>query len=116
MSFSIALDRSRPDLRIVGGRLTLSTGAQAVRDRLFVALSTARGEWFLNVREGLPYGDILGGKLQLAEVSALVRRRILEDPEVSRIVSVEVTADAARRVSVQCEVLTSAGESAYIEV
>lgn len=116
MSFSVALDRSVPDLRIVGGKLTLSSGAQAVRDRLFVALSTSTGEWYLNTTEGLPYPDIMGGKMSLAEVSARIRRRILDDPEVARIDSLSISQNAQRHVSVQCEVLTNAGESAYIEV
>ena len=116
MTFSLALDRSVPDLRIVGGKLTLSSGAQSVRDRLFTALSTSTGEWYLNTADGLPYGQILGGKMSLAEVSARVRKVILDDPEVARIDSLSVSQSATRHVSVQCDVLTSAGESVYVEV
>lgn len=117
MAFSIALDRRVPDAHIdPSGRLRLVTGAGAVRDRLFVALSTQLGEWFLDERDGVPYDQILGGKLTQSEVSAILRRRILLDPEVSRIDSLQVTQNAARQVSVTAEVQTTAGDSIYIEV
>lgn len=110
MSFAFALRRggiNTVDFQIVRGRIVMNTSADAVRDRLFTALSTQLGEWFLDLEDGVPYtgpGGILGGKLTEAEVAAIIRRRILLDPEVNRIVSLQVTQDATRRVSVEAVV------------
>lgn len=111
MPFSIALLRNgidRPDFSIIRGRLVLCSGADAARDRIFTALSTQLGEWYLDSSDGVPYyGEtgILGGKKTEGEVAAILRRRILLDPEVRRIVSMQVTQDSFRRVSVFAEVL-----------
>ncbi len=111
MSFSFLLRRNGltpPDFAISGGRIVLSTGADAARDRIFTALSTQLGEWFLDAEDGVPYygaGGILGGKMTEAEVGAILRRRILLDPEVRRVVSMTMTQNAARQARVTAEVL-----------
>jgi hypothetical protein len=119
MSFSFALRRDgvHPvDFKISGGTLAVATGADAARDRIFTALSTQRGEWFLDADDGVPYypdtsavnppRSILGGKMTEGEVSAILRRRILSDPEASRIVSMTVRQNG-RAVSVSAEVQLS---------
>lgn len=121
-TFSTALRRTgsgAPDLQIVNGRLVLSYEGDAARDRLFTALSTQLGEWYLDAADGVPYmgeGGILGGKKTEAEVGALLRRRILSDPQVDRVVSMQVTQDASRRVSVTAEVLLTVGETITVSV
>jgi hypothetical protein len=127
--FSLALNRdgrAQPDYRIVRGRLVLVRESDAVRDRLFVALSTQLTEWFLDVNDGVPYyqvdgaPSILGGKMTEAEVSALIRRRILLDPETDSIESMSVRQDALRRVSVAATVklrlASGASETILVEV
>lgn len=106
MSFSFLLRRdgtSNPDYQIRAGRIVLSSGPDAARDRIFTALSTDVGEWFLDVTKGIPYtgeNGILGGKRSEAEVGALYRRRILLCPEVGRVNSLEITQDAMRHVDI----------------
>lgn len=110
-TFSLAL--SGADLQISGGRLVLSYAGDAARDRLFTALSTQQGEWYLDADDGVPYageGGILGGKKTEAEVGAILRRRILLDAEVDRIVSMQVVESAGRHVAVAAEVLLTSGE------
>lgn len=110
MPFSLALRRdglNPVDFKIVRGRLVLATVADAARDRIFTALSTQLGEWYLDNTDGVPYygeNGILGGKKTEGEVAAILRRRILLDPEVDRIVSMQVTQDSFRHVSVTAEV------------
>lgn len=120
MSFSLLLRRdgiNPPDFRIEGGRLVLSTGADAARDRIFTALSTQLGEWFLDAEDGVPYyGQILGGKLTESEVGSLIRRRILLDPDVDRIVSLTISKNPTdRSVSVSAEVLLVTSETITVE-
>lgn len=106
MSFSFLLRRdgvTNPDFQIRAGRIVLSTGADAARDRIFTALSTDVGEWFLDVTKGIPYtgeNGILGGKRSEAEVGALYRRRILLCPEVGRVNSLDINQDPNRHVDV----------------
>ena len=126
MAFSFLLNRSGtslPDYQIKDGKIVLSTGADAARDRIYTALQTQLGEWFLDVERGVPYygeNGILGGKRTEAEVAALIRRVILRDPEADRIVSLDIIQDAFRRVTVTGEVLLSladgTSETIQIEV
>lgn len=110
MSFSFLLRRNGatvPDYQIRSGRIVLSTGADAARDRIFTALSTDVGEWFLDVTKGIPYtgeNGILGGKRSQAEVGALYRRRILADPEAGRVNSLDIIQDPFRHVDVSGDV------------
>lgn len=126
MAFSFLLNRSGislPDYQIKDGKIVLSTGADAARDRIYTDLQTQLGEWFLDVERGVPYygeNGILGGKRTEAEVAALIRRVILRDPEADRIVSLDIIQDAFRRVTVTGEVLLSladgTSETIQIEV
>lgn len=106
-------------MQISAGRLVLAYEGDAVRDRLFTALSTQLGEWYLDAEDGVPYmgeGGILGGKKTEAEVGALIRRRILADPQVDRVVDMQVRQDAQRRVSVTAEVLLTSSETINVSI
>jgi len=129
MIFSIALNRdgrAQADYKIVAGRLVLSRESDAARDRIFTALSTQLTEWFLDVQDGVPYyavdgaPSILGGKMTEAEVGALIRRRILLDPEVNYIESMDISQSPDRRVSVAAVVklalASGASETILVEV
>lgn len=124
MPFSFLLLRDgihQPDYRISGGRIVISSGADAARDRIFTALSTQLAEWFLDVEDGVPYygeNGILGGKKTEGEVAAIIRRRILLDPEVDRIESLSISQDARRNVTVSAEfrLLLADGTSETISV
>lgn len=120
MSFSIALRRDAndvPDFTIRGGKLRLSIDADAVRDRVYTALSTQLAEWFLDNRDGLPYiNGILGGRVTQAEAAALIRRRILLEPDVDRIESLDLSQDG-RQLRVSAVIWVSLPEgSETIEV
>lgn len=122
MSFSFLLQRDatiEPDFIIRNGRIALSYDSDAVRDRLFTALSTQLGEWFLQSDDGVPYygtGGILGGKMTEAEVGALIRRRILLDPDVDKIDSMQIIAEPKRKVRVTAQVRLTTQETVLLEV
>lgn len=122
MSFSLLLrrDGTNPvDFIIRRGRLALSLDNDAVRDRLYVALTTNLGEWFLDNEDGVPYytdGGILGGKMTEAEVGAIIRRRILQDPDVDRVESLDVVQVSRRGVSVTAGVVLTTGETVTVTV
>lgn len=122
MSFSFLLQRDstiEPDYRIINGKIVLSYGSDTVRDRLFTALSTQLEEWFLQSDDGVPYygpGGILGGKMTEAEVGAIIRRRILLDPDVDKIDSMQVIDAPGRQVRVTVEVRLTTDEVVSLEV
>ncbi|MPW31992.1 hypothetical protein F9L16_23890 [Agarivorans sp. B2Z047] len=96
MSFSFLLNQTTNDYSIKGGRLVISNGSDAAVDRVYVRLQTEFGEWFLDITKGVPYygeGGILGGKLGTGEVSAILRREILDVIEVDKINLMSVTKD-----------------------
>jgi hypothetical protein len=109
MAFSFLLTRggaALPDYRIKNGKIVLSSGADAARDRIYMALNINLGEWYLDVDKGIPlYGEngILGGKRTEGEVGAIYRRAILRDPETERVVSLSIIQDSFRRVTVDGE-------------
>lgn len=110
MPFSFLLRRtgtSQPDYQIRDGRIVLSTGADAARDRIYTALSINQGEWFLDAEKGMPYlgaDGILGGKKTEAEVGAIIRREILNVDEIDRVISLSIDQDSFRHVSIDGEV------------
>lgn len=122
--FSVALDRSSglPDFRIRGGRFVLARESDAARDRIFTALSTQLGEWFLDLDQGVPYlgaGGLLGGKMSEAEAGATLRRVILSDPEADHVVSLNLS-EQNRHLSLSAEVVlklaSGASETLFIGV
>lgn len=121
-TFSLALRRTgadAPDFQISGGRLVPAYEGDAARDRIFTALSTQLGEWYLDAEDGVPYmgeNGILGGKKTEAEVAALIRRRIALDPDVDRVVDLTVTQGSNRNVSVTAQVLLTVGETITVSI
>ena len=111
MSLSIHIDAIDYDFRVIGGRLQLVTGADAVADRLRVRLHAYLGEWFLDRRFGLPWydGEMLGVSNSRL-ISPLIRREILKDPEVEAVLSFAVS-QSGRQLSIQATVRTTRGDT-----
>src|ERR1700690_705374 len=62
----LALDPITGDL-VVGTDLSFTSGLQAVAQSCRIALQLFRGEWFLNLDQGIPYfQSILGQKPSIA--------------------------------------------------
>ena len=97
MSFSLAtyadLDR---DFGIgPNGRLLLSVNEDAVVDRLTTRLSKWLGDWYLDTSEGIDYKNkILGQSGNGGEISAILRREILQEPDVDQIETFSLTTDS----------------------
>lgn len=94
MAFSFALSQATNDYSIKNGRIVLSSDSDATVDRVYTRLQTERAEWFLDVTKGVPYyGDdgILGGKKGLPEITAILRREILDVFEVDKINQLNTT-------------------------
>ena len=66
----------------------LSSGSEAIRQRVEVRLRTVLGEWFLDQAAGLPWDTWLGSKLtEPSVISARVRTEVANTPGVLAVTS-----------------------------
>jgi hypothetical protein len=94
-----------------GGRIRLASAIKTVKDRILTRLQTELGEWFLDNRVGVPWyttssqRGILGSKMQSDEISAILRRQILDVDGVVRIETFDIDFDnSSRSLSVNADV------------
>lgn len=78
------------------GNIALAEGAEGLRQKLISRLRLSRGEWFLDVRDGVPYLQrILGRKVGSAPVEGTVSQifdtEILKEDEVRSILTSSAT-------------------------
>lgn len=88
-----------------------SRGLPAIAQGIRITLRMFKGEWFLNLDEGVPwYQDILGKKYNNAQLLDILRKRIVVVPGVASIASLTATWDGATRtVTVNFEVVAVFG-------
>lgn len=87
------------DLLVEDGRLALVRGADALVQRLRLRLELARGAWFLDLAQGVPYVEqILVKGVEPEAVAGILRAEALKEPEV-RDAQVTVTIDGATRAA-----------------
>lgn len=102
LSLVETIDADNPDvhdLRLTDGQLALVDGVGAIVQNIRIRLQFFLGEWFLDLREGLPYfQEILVKGPNLGRVRALFRAAILETPGVSLVDLLDLDLDAPTRV------------------
>lgn len=82
----ILLDPITRDIALTGGDLSLVQDRAAVRQQLFLRLSLQKGEWMLDLREGVPWREqVMVRNPDLQALSAIFRERILSAPDVLRL-------------------------------
>lgn len=86
------------DLDLVNGNLVFVEGTHAAAQDLLTRLRFRRGEWFLDVREGVPwFEEILKKNPDIPAIRSIFRRAILSSPYVSSIESLALSYDARGR-------------------
>ncbi len=100
MPIDLPLDPVTGDLNIVDGDVAMIDGAEAVRQRLKIKLSTFLGEWFDDPTFGVPYKENVFTKpIRITLINATMTRAILEVPGVKRLLSPIEYDNEAQRVS-----------------
>lgn len=106
----LALDADG-DLDLSTGDARLLTGLDAIAQHVRIRFRFIRGEWHLNLDEGVPYfEDVFVVGADLGVIESLCRQLLLTTPGVTSIVSLELTPDyAARTLEATFEAQTVAG-------
>lgn len=112
----LALDLTTGDLALASGRLSLVTGAAAVRQKLLIRLRLWLGEWVLDRRVGVPYlRDVLVKAPDRAVVEGLLRSVILTCPGVAALLTFELVLRSDRSALLSFDA-QPANDDAVIEV
>jgi hypothetical protein len=95
-----------------GGSLVVVEGIQQIRERISARLKFFVGEWFLDLRQGVPYyRDVLLKSPNLPLVRSLFRRIVLDTPGVLSVAKLDVVVDgASRQAQVTFEAVCDGGK------
>lgn len=100
------LDPTTHDLALEGGTLAkIPSREQAIRQQIKTRLLMSRGEYFLDVRQGLPYyREILRKAPNIPRIRSIFRQAIESVPGVVDVPVLSVTLDPrSRKLSVRFE-------------
>jgi hypothetical protein len=115
---TVMLDPDTGDLADVDGRQVILEGIEAIKQTCLSRLRTFLGEVFTDTTKGVPWKQqILALKgVSTTDVGGILRREILECPDIVSCGVVSVTLDnAARSVSVSFHAKASTGEDVVVE-
>lgn len=86
------------DLHLENGQIHWWDGNEARLQKVTCLLKFVRGEWFLNVDEGVPYfTHVLVHNPNLRAIKALLKQALLAAPGASRVRSLVLTPDRPNR-------------------
>jgi hypothetical protein len=88
------------DLAITDHGFVIAEGVQQIRQRIASRLKFFLGEWFLDLRQGIPYfRDVLVKNPNFDVIRSLMRRVILGTPGVLSLVRFDMEFDSSTRVA-----------------
>ena len=107
----IALD-SDGDILIENNAMVLAEGDDAIVQQLTIRFRFVLGEWFLDIRLGIPYfGEILIKNPDLSRVRGIFKQTILTTPGIDSLETFSLTfAGAERKLSVDFRARKTDGE------
>ncbi len=86
------------DLVIENGHFVIARGARYVRQKIACRFKFFLGEWFLDLREGIPYfRDVFTWDPNLAVIRSLFRRVVVTTPGVLALVRFDLKVDTSTR-------------------
>ena len=105
------------DLELDGTDVLLVEGTEALEQEIRVRLLWWRAEWFLDLRQGVPYLEQLLGKgVSAATIRSVLRAEIEAVPGVVSVPAIEIDLDGMTRfATVSIEVLAENGETLELD-
>jgi hypothetical protein len=101
LTLTYAINPENMDLLVnSSGTLQCVYGAEEVRQRILIALNHFYGEYFLNVMGGVPWDELILGSKNISMAEALLRRAVLEVPNVVSIIKFQVSF-SSRRLAIE---------------
>ncbi len=86
------------DLHLEGGQIHFWDGVEAHLQKTIALLRFVKGEWFLNIEEGVPYfTHVLIHNPNLRAVKALLRQALLAVPGAASVRSLDLVLDRPTR-------------------
>jgi len=101
------------DIVFVSGQLQFSSGTQAVAQGIDQRMRSFKGEWFLDIDNGVPYyEDILGQKFSEVKVRSIYRDILENSPGVAKVLTLTANYVGANRTTdIFWQVLTVFGDT-----
>lgn len=114
---NILLDSSG-DWAVASGKLQLATKQDEIAQIVSTRLRTFLGEWFLDVRLGVPwFSKILKKNPNPAEIEAILAQTIVESPGIVTLTDFQLTLDnVTRKLRVTFQAKSIAGIINFTEV
>lgn len=81
------------DYSFGGGQADLIDGIDACLQQCKTTLMQLKGEWFLDYRDGIAWGDILGHKPDSEALSSLVKNSLLKVDGVNKVTTITIERD-----------------------
>ena len=106
------------DWDLQNGQLQIVTGVEEIAQIVTTRLKFFLGEWFLDVRRGVPwFSKILKKNPNPSEVEAILIQHILDSPGIITLKDSTFTLDnATRRLTVEFEAISTEGVLNFSEV
>ena len=111
----IALDPATGDLALDAGAARLTSGVESKAQRLKLRLQLHRGEYRLDVRQGIPYLTAIVGKGTRAVAETILRRAVATSPGVAGIELWQFELGADRHARLTLRARTIDGEPLDLE-
>lgn len=86
------------DLEFDGlNNLRMVEGTSEVRQRLWIAIMTNQGEWFLNSDFGVPWLELLGDKNNEEDIKQAILAELQKDDAVEEVANIQLNFDSQTR-------------------
>lgn len=109
---SLKLDPETWDLAYENNNLVWISGSEELAQRITIKLKGILGEWYRDQEFGLPYKEEIRVKNpNLEKIDMIYRAHIMEDEDITRIISLDLNLDkTTRKLKIKCVALSIYGE------
>lgn len=97
---TLKLDASGTNLQITDNKLVIISGEDKILQSIKTRIQTIRGEYFLDLDDGVPYLDVLGTKpADITLLRQILNEVIRETPGVTDVGEIDIRVNTQTRVA-----------------